>query len=71
MLHLALDLDHLMKTGEVRVAVQQLARPAGPLRQATVAQVAGVALIRDGRVVSEAKPYLVEEIRRVFLIFTR
>jgi hypothetical protein len=60
-----------VKPGELRVPVKYLAGAAGPLRQAAVAQLAGVALIRDRRVVSEAEPYLVEELRRVFLIFTR
>jgi hypothetical protein len=60
-----------VKAGELRVPVEYLAGAAGPLRQATVAQVAGVALVRDGRVVFETQFYFVEEGWRVFLIFTR
>lgn len=66
------DLDRLMETGEVRVAVKDLARAAAPLGQAAVTEVAGPAFLGDGGVVfCEAQSDVFEELFGVFLTFTR
>ncbi len=65
------DLDHLVKVGELRIPVEDLARADGALGQTAVALIDGVALVGDGSAGLEAQLRLFEEVRRVFLIFTR
>jgi len=70
-LHVTRDLDHLVEVGKLRVPVQYLTRADGALGQTAVAFVDGVALVGDGSAGLEAQLRLFEEVRHVFLIFTR
>lgn len=70
-LHVAGDLDHLVKAGKLRVPVQYLARAADAVGQAAVTEVRGVAFVDDGCVVLETQHGVLEEVGRVFLIFVR
>ena len=71
LLHMARDLDHLMKTGKCGVPVQYLTCPADALCQATVTEVRGAAFVDDGGVIREGQLDVFEEFGRVVLIFVR